>query len=1073
MAPAERSSGRRAEDPTTPFTMRDDFQGDGLGQWAAYPPVQDLGYDPSLTPTTMLGARGGRSLMRVLRPTIAGALRIGFIKHVPFIAHPIGEVSLAYRLEAPGAAATIEIGLATTSGRLLISRVQATTGSWAEIRITTADFTSGGSAPGVRENVEAVYIVATIAGASPDVTYRFLLDDVAISASRPAAFTFVTPVAHQLNPWPDLLSAVGYRTGSTVSVEVVAPVPMIRVESRLDAAGHETEAGAQPLYDDGTHGDMKAGDGRWTNNAVRTLDDDDPPGIWTASVRGTSTNGGLIQTNVRFLVHRSAIAHPRLYFGNEGRARLSARTRHARLAKLWTGIEERARAARGTGSLADGGRVFDLLDTEYLLPSLPGYFDVLNRARQRIASNAIVAYVTGDAEARTAALDALTDVSRWNRWAPPWFDAHGQHTYYPAGQLAAAVALAYDLLYDELTEAQRQVIRKALIERSILPTWREYVLDNRVMAHTSNWIAHTVGGALIAAAAIEGDTTLDEQAQLEPAIHGLLLKIESHMAASFLPDGSYGEGISYQEFDLETLGPMLHALERVFGIDYWASTHVLESLSYARATLAMPTTESLDMGDTHPPAGHGITSIVHRSRDPVVRWYAAHFEPRTIEDFIFFDDGVSHVPPRLPGSRFFANKGNVVFRGGWEKDDALLLFRAGPTFNHNHADQGAFLFRALGETLAGEAGWSDYYKDPYYTSFFIQAVGHNTVLVDGNPESQSIADTAQFSALDAYPRITDVLLSNTYDAVTSDLAAVYKGRLSRYTRKLVFMKPDYLLVHDDLEAVGGPARFDWLLHVPNRSGVVAAGGRATYTGAHAALAVRSLLPDTSFSVADGRLPYATLATRTPDPVPVRPAYLDLASAAAVGAQEFLVALVPARTLEAADRAADRFSTIADGPWRGIETTRGQFRDVVLFRAHHATGAARHREWTVDANTWSITRDGDVVVQITGHRLTSMMQSDRFVVRADRPVSLVGRYRPGEVTVTCTAREATTLTLGVSGVPSQVELNGRRIAARSGSSHPTGDSVTIDLSAGSHELRIGIDPRRSSPRAPAATGGSVR
>jgi hypothetical protein len=513
---------------------------------------------------------------------------------------------------------------------------------------------------------------------------------------------------------------------------------------------------------------------------------------------------------------------------------------------------------------------------------------------------------------------------------------------------------------------------------------------------------------------------------------------------------------------------MLHALERVFGIDYWARSNVLDSLAYPLATLATPTTESLDMGDTHPPAGHGIASIAYRSKDPVVRWYAARFEPRTIEDFVFFDDGIAPARPPSPGSRFFPDKGNVVFRSGWEQDDTLLLFRAGPTFNHHHADQGAFLFRAFGETLATEAGWSDYYKDPYYASFFTQAAGHNTVLVDGDPESQSIADTAQFNALAAYPRITDVVLSDTYDAVTSDLAAVYKGRLSHYTRALVFMKPDYLLVHDDLQASGRPARFDWRLHVPNRRGVMAASERATYAGAQAALAVRSLLPGANFNVADGRLPYATLATRTPDPVPARPAYLDLRSVEPAMTHEFLVALVPARTPAAANSAADRLTTLDEGAWHGIETTRGEFRDVVLFRTHGAAGAARLREWTVNAAMWSVTRDGATVVQISGHGLTSMMQDNRILVRAERPVSLIVRYRPGDLTVNCTALEGTPLTLAVSGVPSQVELNGRMIAARTDRSS-TSPSVTIDLPAGTHGLRIGIEPRRSQP-ADGADGG---
>jgi len=33
-----------------PYTLTDNFQANNLGQWASYPPVQDVGYDPSLAP---------------------------------------------------------------------------------------------------------------------------------------------------------------------------------------------------------------------------------------------------------------------------------------------------------------------------------------------------------------------------------------------------------------------------------------------------------------------------------------------------------------------------------------------------------------------------------------------------------------------------------------------------------------------------------------------------------------------------------------------------------------------------------------------------------------------------------------------------------------------------------------------------------------------------------------------------------------------------------------------------------------------------------------------------------------
>jgi hypothetical protein len=127
--------------------------------------------------------------------------------------------------------------------------------------------------------------------------------------------------------------------------------------------------------------------------------------------------------------------------------------------------------------------------------------------------------------------------------------------------------------------------------------------------------------------------------------------------------------------------------------------------------------------------------------------------------------------------------------------------------------------------------------------------------------------------------------------------------------------------------------------------------------------------------------------------------------------------------------------------------------MVLFRARGAVGAARFRDWNVDADTWSTTREGTTLVQVSGHRMTSMAEAGRLLVQADRPVSLIARYRPDGVTVTCTARDATALTLAVDGAPSTVELNGRVLAARSVRTDAAEQRVTIELPAGRHQLRM--------------------
>ena len=247
-----------------------------------------------------------------------------------------------------------------------------------------------------------------------------------------------------------------------------------------------------------------------------------------------------------------------------------------------------------------------------------------------------------------------------------------------------------------------------------------------------------------------------------------------------------------------------------------------------------------------------------------MRWYYSQFDRSSLTKFIFYDDSVAPSPPTLPTSKIFSEKGNAVFRSGWNGEDIVFLYRAGPNFNHHHADQGSFLLTAFGEVLISEGNWSDYYKDPYYATFFTQAIGHNTVLVGGDPESQTIPDTPQFKALDKYPRITDSITSDFYDSVVSDLAPVYQNRLARYSRSVVFLKPDYFVVFDDLKTSGEQQQVDFLLHLADRDRVKADGLTAVYQGEKGSLAVRSFpANEARLSVEDGRIPYHIFAARTP------------------------------------------------------------------------------------------------------------------------------------------------------------------------------------------------------------------
>lgn len=1060
------NTGRAQTNTTRPFlmpyVMREDFQGDNLGQFASYPPAQDVGYEPSLAPTSKFDARGGRSLMRVIKPNVSGSLRFGFIRRIRMVAVDGAEIGFAYRVNTP-TPAEIEIALAGVNGNLYTKKLSAQTNTWALTNAKFSEFRdSRGAAPAAGLRIEAFCVVAKLVGSDPDTTYRFMIDDLSLQAARHARFNVTIPATEAIEPWPELLSERSYQAGDKIAIESTLPARLTSVTCELRTPDDRVVS-TQRLYDDGTHGDRRGADLIWSNSQIYSLTAADQAGLWKVQLEGVTAAGETLRTVIRLIVHPTprpiSNRHPVLFFGPEDRQKLINRSKDPKLASLWTNLLTTAKNSRATGELAHGGAVFEQLDSEYLLPSLLAYFDVLNRARSRIAHNAFETYITGSPEARLAAKSAMLDVAKWNRWQPPWFNAQGQHTYYPAGLLAADVALGYDLLYDDLTETERLQIRNALITKSIIPTYNEYVLDNRVMTNTSNWIAHTVGGALIAAASIARDvqaseSTSPENQKFEIYVQGLLLKLEDHLAASYLADGSYGEGISYHEFDMETLGPALNALRRAFGIDYWKQSNVLDSLKYPLYTLTQPTSNSLDMGDTHAPAGHGIPALVYESRDPVMRWYYSQFDRPSLSKFIFYDDSVAAEPPKLPSSRIFSDKGNAVFRSGWEKDAIVFLYRAGPNFNHHHADQGSFLLNAFGENLITEAGWSDYYKDPYYATFFTQAIGHNTVLVDGNPESQSIADTPQFPALNSYPRITDSITSEFYDGLRSELSPVYQNRLARYGRSIVFVKPHYFVVADDLKVNEKPALFDFLLHLPNRDKITIQDLTAVYTGENAALAVRSFLPnDVKLRVENGRIPYHVFAARTPTETPALPAYLNFRTVTPSSETQFLTAIVPAKNENAARSLVNQMIRIVGKDLKGIRVDRGDKTDLVIFRVGTGTQTLREGDWATDGATLAITHSGNNLRTFAVHHAKLLQRGNQVLFSSKTPLTVAANYKADEVEVVCNAEARTTISLFAGKNPVRVLLGGQPVRPSALSFNLTNGTISLEVPKGQNDLRI--------------------
>jgi Heparinase II/III-like protein len=786
-----------------PWTFREDFH-HGIPGWRSYPLAQDIGYDPSIYTKEIAGVP---CLVRDVKAYGQHILRVGIIKPLRFHADPSSTLKVTYELEMGGRIESARIQLAGRNGTLYSFPLPDAPGGHAvEVRGESFDLPKSGA------DVEAVVLESNVQCPDLGSSNRLLLRQLEINAERPAELAISSPkLVRSANdgPW---LDSRPIERGKPIVVRAKTSAPLkITV---YDSAGDSVPIKSFPLKN--------------TKSSETTeiiFERQGPPGLWRAVVRD-----GRAQTGFQFLVVGSVPPHPRVLLSLK---RLRELQELSGSTPLLDAIRAKAESLRP--SLAynpEAGTNIALLPEVSVFRGLPEYFTLMEDYSNAIAFNAVEYALSGDREALEAARHALLTIARWPTWTPPWFAAHGLHTYYEVGVFSQRVAVGYDLVAGRLTPAEKSAITGAAFRNAIEPTIEEYYANNRMPTAASNWMANSVGGGIALVVAFYGDLP-NWNARLGTALAELSVAYGHLLRGLFPGDGSEAEPAGYEAFAMEGMSfglAALHALDmRPRGTE-----KVIQSFWWPRYAEVTPDLV-LDTGDF----GGQLRGL------PGFAWEAEHAHDASLRAFYETAEtgtllGVSKVrhtgrelemapgildltccstslapasAPALPTSRIFPGRGSTVLRSGWKPADTVVSIRIGPWFNHGHHDQGSFQVVAFGEKLISEAGYADYYKDPSYQTYFTQAAGHNTVLVDDNPFSQSSVGGRYWKALALYPTFTGHVLSPEADYLSAELSTAYDGVLKDFQRQFVFLKPDLLIVRDRLVAAA-PHRYTWLLHIP-------------------------------------------------------------------------------------------------------------------------------------------------------------------------------------------------------------------------------------------------------------------
>ncbi|MCC7517879.1 MAG: alginate lyase family protein [Verrucomicrobiae bacterium] len=154
-------------------------------------------------------------------------------------------------------------------------------------------------------------------------------------------------------------------------------------------------------------------------------------------------------------------------------------------------------------------------------------------------------------------------------------------------------------------------------------------------------------------------------------------------------------------------------------------------------------------------------------------------------------------------SHGFRNAGLLVMRSGVNAQDRWSLFDVGPFgAGHQHEDALGVETYAFGSPFLVDPGIAGYGEDEFFR-YYRSTASHNTLLVDGKGQQRAVSETRESRKRDVSSEIFWAS-GGTLDVGAGVYAGGYPGVTGEplHRRAVLFLKPDYWLVVDELEGEG-------------------------------------------------------------------------------------------------------------------------------------------------------------------------------------------------------------------------------------------------------------------------------
>jgi heparinase II/III-like protein len=180
--------------------------------------------------------------------------------------------------------------------------------------------------------------------------------------------------------------------------------------------------------------------------------------------------------------------------------------------------------------------------------------------------------------------------------------------------------------------------------------------------------------------------------------------------------------------------------------------------------------------------------------------------------WLFGSDGVAAFDALRPSapttapSRVFPSGGYVVMRSGWDRDAHHMVVDVGTlgcpvSSAHGHADLLSIQCAIFGEPIIVDPGTHSYGGDSRWRDFFRSTAAHSTIVIDGISQ----AEPSGSIGWQRRPRVRLREWHSTTDVDFLDAEHDGYARLPHpviHRRRVIFIKPSYWIVVDDLSGSG-------------------------------------------------------------------------------------------------------------------------------------------------------------------------------------------------------------------------------------------------------------------------------